>query len=68
MSLINSEVSLTLTWYQNCALTNKVTRNAAPGVDAINNRTNVTFKIKCTKLYVPVVTLSAENYNKLLEF
>ena len=29
--------------------------------------TNVTFKIKDTKLYVPVVTLSAENGNKLLE-
>ena len=29
--------------------------------------TNATFKIKDTKLYVPVVTLSAENDNKLLE-
>ena len=29
--------------------------------------TNVIFKITDTKLYVPVVTLSAENYNKILE-
>ena len=29
--------------------------------------TNATFKIKDTKSYVPVVTLSAENDNKLLE-
>ena len=29
--------------------------------------TSVTFKITGTKLYVPVVTLSAENDNKLLE-
>ena len=28
---------------------------------------NASFKIKGTKLYVPVVTLSAENDNKLLE-
>ena len=29
--------------------------------------TNATFKIKETKLYDPVITLSAENDNKLLE-
>ena len=29
--------------------------------------TNATFKVKDTKLYVPVVTLSAENDDKLLE-
>ena len=34
---------------------------------AINNPTGATFKITDTKLYVPVVTLSAENDNKLLE-
>ena len=39
-----------------------------PAVDEINNPTNATFKIKDTKFYVPVVvTLSAENDNKLLE-
>ena len=33
----------------------------------VNNPTNVTFKITDTKFYVPVVTLSAENDDKLLE-
>ena len=32
-----------------------------------NSSTDETFKITDTKLYVPVVTLSAENDNKLLE-
>ena len=66
-----NEVSLTLTWSENCVITSKATReanrDADPAVDEINNPTNTTFKIKDTKLYVPVVTLSAENDNKLLE-
>ena len=66
MPLINCEVSLTLTWSENSALTSKATRNAAPGVNAVNNPTDATLKIKDTKLYVPVVTLSAENDNNLL--
>ena len=71
MPLINCEISLTLTWSENCVLTSKATRdndpNANAPVAAISNRTNATFKMKDTKLYVPVVTLSAENDNKLLE-
>ena len=71
MPLINCEVSLTLTWSQNCVLTSRAYREANPDADpavaGINNPTNATFKIKDTKLYVPVVTLSAEDYNKLLE-
>ena len=65
--LINSEVSLTLTWSGNCVITSKATREADPAVAGINNPTNATFKIKDIKLSVPVVTLSAENDNKLLE-
>ena len=65
--LINYEVSLNLTWSANCVLTSKATRDVAPGGDAINNPTNETFKIKDTKLHVPVVTFSAENDSKLLE-
>ena len=69
--LINCEVSLTLTWSENCVLRSKATGAADPDADpavaGINNPTNVTFKIKDTKLYVPVVSLSAENDNKLLE-
>ena len=67
MSLINCEVSFILTWSKNCVLKSKATRDAAPGVDAINNPSDATFKIKDTKLYVPVVILPAENDNKLLE-
>ena len=69
--LINYEVSLTLTWSENFVITSKATRetdpDADPAIAEINNPTNATFKIKDTKLYVPVVTLSAENDNKLLE-
>ena len=69
--LINCEVSLTLTWSENCVITSKATREADPDADlavpGINNPSNAIFKIKDTKLYFPVVTLSAENDNKLLE-
>ena len=69
MPLINCEVSLALTWSEKCVLTSKTTRDASdnPLVLAITSPTNVTFKITDTKLYVPVVTLSTENDNKLLE-
>ena len=69
--LINCEFSLTLTWSENCVITSKATREAGPNADpavaGINNPTNATFKIKDTKLYVPRVTLSVEDDNKLLE-
>ena len=71
MSLINYEVSLTLTWSESCVITSKAYREADPddnpAVDKINNPTNVTFKITDTKFHVPVVILLAENDNKLLE-
>ena len=69
MPLINCDVSLTLTWSEKCVITSKATRNASddPLVLGINNPTNATFKIKDRNLYVPVVTLLAENDNKLLE-
>ena len=61
MPLINCEVSLTLTWSENCVLRSRGTRDAGPDadpvVDEINNPTNATFKIIDCKLYVPVVTL-----------
>ena len=71
MPLINCEINLILTWYENCILTDIITQAANPNVDpaipAINAPTNATFKITDTKLYVPVVTLSTEDYNKFLE-
>ena len=63
--LINYEVSLTLTWSENCVLTSKATKAAEGDNPAINNPTNLTFRI--TELYVPLITLSTENDDKLLE-
>ena len=49
MLLVNCEINLILSSYSNCVIS-----NAAPNQAAI-------FAIKDTKLYVPVVTLSAED-------
>ena len=73
MPLINCGVSLTLTWSENCVLTDITTQTARaaqgdnPARPAINAPTNATFQIKDTKLYVPVATLSTEDDNKFLE-
>ena len=69
--LINCVVNLILTCSGNCVITSKATRDADPdahpAVAAVNNPTNATFEITDTKLYVPVVNLSTESDNKLLE-
>ena len=73
MSSINCEVDLILTWSENCVLTDIAIHGTVPaqGVNpagqAINAPTNATFAISDTKLYVPVVTLSTQDDNKLLE-
>ena len=71
MPLINCEVNLILTWSENCVLTDTAARDADsdadPPVAAINAPTGATFAITDCKLHVPVVTLSAENDNRLLE-
>ena len=66
--LINCEVSLTLSWSANCVITSLEKRlvTAAQG-DNPANSIFATFKITDCKLYVPVVTLSAENDSKLLQ-
>ena len=70
--MINCEVSLTLTWSENCVLndiTTQATRAAQrdnPARPAIKSPTNATFKLTGTKLYVPVVTLSTEDDKNLL--
>ena len=70
---VNCEVSLILTWTENCVFTRKAYRRTVaaqgdnPAVARINNPTGATFKIKDTKLYIPVVTLSTQDDNKLLE-
>ena len=68
MPLINCEVELILTWFKNCVLIDKLTRdanyNADPIVHKIDNPENATFNITDTKLYVPVVTLSKKKKKK----
>ena len=69
--LIYCEVQLILTWFKNCVLIDKSTReadyNADSNVYEINSSEDTTFKITDVKLFVPVVTLSKENDIKLLE-
>ena len=70
--LINCEVCLALSWSENCVITNLEKRlvTAAQGDNPAvydDSPTNAAFEITDYKLYVPVVTLSAENDNKLLE-
>ena len=59
-----------MTWFKNCVLINKSTRdadyNANPIVYDIDNPENAIFQIADTKLYVSLVTLSKENDIKLL--
>ena len=73
MPLINCEVSLTLTWSENCVFTD-ITKEKAwaaqgdnPTRKKIDAPTNATFKITDTKLYVPVVPLSTKDDNNFLE-
>ena len=76
MPLINCEISLTLFWYEKCVLTSRATKIARaanpdnnppiPLINAVNNPINAVFKITDCKLYVPVVTLSSEEDNELL--
>ena len=70
--LINYEVSLALSWSEKCVISSLEERlaTAAKGYNPAvydDSPTGAIFKITDTKLYVPVVTLSAENDNKLLE-
>ena len=61
MPLINCKAELSLNWIENCVLT-------SAAIDANANNTgadSATFKITDAKIYVPVVTLSAEDNAKL---
>ena len=53
MPPVNCEVELSLNWIENCVLTTAANANKA------------TFKITDAKLYVPIVSLSAEDNVKL---
>ena len=69
--LINCEVELILTWFKNCVLIDKSSREANyganPVVYEIDNPENATFKITDVKLFVPVATLSKKYDIQLLE-
>ena len=60
-----------MTWFKNCVLINKSTRDADYNADSIiyeiNIPENAIFQITDIKLYVPVIRLSKENDIKLLE-
>ena len=63
--LINCEITLILSWCKDCVLVGRGPPAAA--TNRINSPADAKFEITDCKLYVPVVTLSAENDNKLLE-
>ena len=66
--LINCEVSLDLSWSETCVITSMEKRILVTGQpNRDDSPESAAFKIKDCKSYVPVVTLSAENDNKLLE-
>ena len=64
--LINCEASMILNWPRECVITS-MERVIITNTRWDTSATNATFKITDTKLYVPVVTLSTEDYNKFLE-
>ena len=66
--LINSEITLILSWYKEFVLVGRAFRGPpAAAANRINSPASVKFEITDCKLYAPVVTLSAENDKKLLE-
>ena len=66
--LINCEVTLALPWYKECVLVSRAFRSPpAAAANRINSPTSAKFETPDCKLYVPVVTLSAEKDNKLLD-
>ena len=67
--LINCKIESILTWSKNCVLADMAERDAGSNKDppAIVAPADIEFEIIDTKLYVPVVTLSAESDKRLLE-
>ena len=65
-------MSLAVSWSANCVITSmekRLIRVAQEGNPAVysDSPESAAFKIKDCKLYLPIVTLSAENDNKLLD-
>ena len=66
MPLINCEMTLILSWYKDCVLVNKATRDADDDAVEVNTPSKAELSITDSKLYVPVVTLKSGDENKLL--
>ena len=62
MPLTNCKIELKLKWKKYCVLSGAGNNNANN-----DNANDITFTIKDTKLYVPIVTLSARGNKKLSE-
>ena len=62
MPFIDCQVELKLKWKKYCVFSAGGTEN---DVNHNDNANNIIFTIKDTKLYVPVVTLSARDNKKL---
>ena len=69
VTLINCEIDLILSWSKNCVLADMTARAAGNNDDlpVIVAPIELEFRIKDTKLYVPFVSLSTKDDNKLLE-
>ena len=70
MPLINCEKNIVLTWSETCILTDRTTHaevSAQKDNSVINEPTNATLKINDTNLYIPVITLSIQDYKKLID-
>ena len=73
--MINYELLLTLSWFKNYVITTRAYKdkfvgtgtNENPRFPEVNSLSKCTFQLTDTKLNVSVVTLSAEDDNKLLE-
>ena len=68
ISLVNCEAPLNLSWSEICVITSMEKNILVTGQpNRGDSPDSAAFKIKDCKSYVPVVSLSAENDNKLLE-
>ena len=65
MPLINCKVEFKLKWSNYCVLSAAGADNVSDNVNDNVNCNNIIFTIKDTKLYVPVVTLSSRDKQKL---
>ena len=65
MLFINCKVELKYKWTKYCVLSAAGADNVNDNVNNNVNGNNIIFTIKDTKLYVPVVTLTARDNEKL---